>query len=103
MPRRGWRRSGPSCSTARGSSRMPFGILYHSIVLDFGKHTPSGAMPDPATEQDVYVQARLNELGYDAGPVEGTVQGAARQAALRRFPRADHEVGTHTLLAETRT
>ena len=89
--------------SATVKSDGPFSILYHSIVLHFGKHTPSGAMPDPATEQAVYVQARLNELGYDAGPVDGTVTGAATKAALRRFQRANHEVGTQTLLAETGT
>src|SRR6267143_1873696 len=89
--------------SATVKSDGPFGILYHSIVLDFGKHTPSGAMPDPATEQDAYVQARLNELGYDAVPVDGTVTGAATKAALRRFQRANHEVGSQALLAETGT
>jgi len=87
--------------SAKVKSEGPFNILYHSIVLDFGKHTPSGAMPDPATEQDAYVQARLNELGYDAGPVDGTATNAATQAALRRFQRCHYEVGTQNLLRET--
>ena len=87
--------------SATVKSDGPFSILYHSVALDFGKHTPSGAMPDPATEQEAYVQARLNELGYDAGPVDGTVTGAATKAALRRFQRASYEVGTQALLAET--
>ncbi len=89
--------------SATVKSDGPFNILYHSIALDFGKHTPLGAMPDPATEQDVYVQARLNELGYDAGPVDGVVTGAATKAALRRFQRANYEAGTQALLAETGT
>ena len=89
--------------SATVKSEGPFNILYHSIVLDFGKHTPSGATPDAATEQDAFVQARLNELGYDAGPVDGTATGASTQGALRRFQRGNYQAGSQNLLAVSGT
>jgi peptidoglycan hydrolase-like protein with peptidoglycan-binding domain len=75
---------------------LAFKILYHSIELNFGKHTPDGALP-PEAEKEKFAQAKLNELGYDAGPVNGTI-GAVTQNALRRFQRANYKVGTQILL-----
>jgi len=69
----------------------PFKILYHSIELNFGKHTPDGAAP-PESEQTKFVQFKLNELNYDAGPVNGTVS-AVTTNAVRRFQRANYQAG----------
>ena len=73
-----------------------FKVLYHSIELHWGKHTPDGKLPPPA-EKIKYAQARLNELGYDAGKVDG-VLNATTKKAIHRFQRANYVVGTHTLL-----
>jgi hypothetical protein len=78
---------------------LPFKILYHSIELSFGKHTPDGALP-PEAEREKFVQAKLNELGYDAGPVDGTI-GTTAHNALRRFQRANYKAATQQLLAVT--
>ncbi|MEO6759969.1 MAG: peptidoglycan-binding protein, partial [Saprospiraceae bacterium] len=74
---------------------LPFKILYHSVAFSFGKHTPDEVMPGAADNK--FVQAKLNELGYDAGPVNGTI-GSVTQNALRRFQRANYVAGTQTLL-----
>jgi hypothetical protein len=76
---------------------LPFKILYHSVELNFGKHTPDGVLP-PEGEQQKFVQAKLNELGYDSGPVDGII-GTITNNALRRFQRANYKVGTQQLLA----
>ncbi len=79
----------------------PFKILYAELKVDWGVHTPDGAMP-PTTETNKYAQARLNELGYDAGPVNGTI-GDVTTRALKRFQRAHHRHGTQILLTENGT
>jgi len=80
------------------NSESPFKVLYAEIRVDWGKHTPDGAMPAPG-DAVKYAQARLNELGYDAGPVTGAAN-AATTKALRRFQRANFIHGTQTLLTE---
>jgi peptidoglycan hydrolase-like protein with peptidoglycan-binding domain len=76
---------------------MGFKILYHSVELAFGKHTPDEVTPAEA-ETTKFAQAKLNDLGYDAGPVNGTL-GDVTVRALRRFQRANYKVGTQVLLA----
>ncbi len=91
-------------------------VLYHSIRLGWGSHVPGAPPAEPAdltaaeegrlrapekAERVRWVQWKLNQLGYDAGPVDGNARGATLQGALRRFQRASYEVGTTTLLAET--
>lgn len=77
-------------------SEKTFKILYHSIELSFGKHTPDGALP-PEAEQNKFVQAKLNELNYGAGPIDGTLNPVTT-SALRRFQRGHYKVGTTDLL-----
>jgi hypothetical protein len=76
--------------------QLPFKILYHSIELGWGVHTPDGNQPPPA-ERVKYMQYRLNVLGYDGGPVNG-VLGTVTTNALKRFQRANYQVGTTNLL-----
>jgi hypothetical protein len=71
---------------------LPFKILYHSIDLDWGVHTPDGNPPGIG-EREKYAQYRLNVLGYDGGPVNGVI-GTVTQNALRRFQRANYQTGT---------
>ena len=78
---------------------LPFKILYHSIELSFGKHTADGNPPAEA-EKEKFVQFKLNELGYDAGPVNGTL-GDVTKNALIRFQRANYKSGTQQLLSVT--
>ena len=85
----------------RVADESPFKILYHSIVLDFGKHTPDGVLP-PIAQKEKYAQARLNDLGYDAGPVTGVI-GPTTEKAIRRFQRANYTAGTTALLTENGT
>lgn len=77
----------------------PFKILYHSLTLAWGRHTPDGT-PPPESEQVRRAQFQLMELGYDGGPVNGTL-GAVTQAAITRFQRGHYRVGTQTLLTES--
>lgn len=76
-----------------------FKVLYHSVTLAFAPHTPDGKAP-PLTEKEKYAQYRLNELGYDAGPVDGNVTTTVAKNAIKRFQRANYKKGTQTLLAE---
>lgn len=78
------------------TSELPFKILYGSVELSFGKHTPDGTLPSE-TEKGKFVQAKLDELGYDGGPVDGSTNANA----LRRFQRANYKAGTTNLLAVT--
>ncbi|HEY3840182.1 MAG TPA: peptidoglycan-binding domain-containing protein, partial [Bryobacteraceae bacterium] len=80
-------------------SELPFKILYASIELSFGKHTPDGN-PPPEDQREKFVQAKLDELGYDSGPVDGVVGDITRNA-LRRFQRANYKSGTTDLLHVT--
>ncbi|HWC98333.1 MAG TPA: hypothetical protein VG456_16355 [Candidatus Sulfopaludibacter sp.] len=79
-------------------SEKPFKILYHSIVLDFGKHVADETAP-PDTDQTKFVQFKLNELHYDAGPVTGA-GNLVTTNAIKRFQRANYQAGTQTLLTE---
>lgn len=71
-------------------------VLYHSLALSFGKHART---PPPQAERIKYIQWKLDQLGYDAGPVDGTDRPVLR-GAIKRFQRAHHKVGTTTLLVE---
>ncbi len=73
---------------------LPFKILYHSLALDWGKHTPDETEP---ADQNKLVQYKLDDLGYDGGPVDGNI-GLTTNKALVRFQRANYKVGTQTLL-----
>lgn len=76
----------------------PFTILYAEIRVAWGLHTPDGATPPTANAVE-YAQARLDELGYDAGPVTGA-SNPVTERALRRFQRSHYRHGTQVLLAE---
>jgi peptidoglycan hydrolase-like protein with peptidoglycan-binding domain len=82
-------------------SDKTFKILYHSVVPSMGKHMADETLP-PESDQNKFVQAKLNELGYDAGPVNGTV-GTTTTNAIRRFQRANYQAGTQILLTENGT
>ncbi len=79
-----------------GAESLPFKILYHSVVLAFGKHTADGKAPAEA-DKEKFAAFRLNELGYDGGVVEGAT-AASIAKALVRFQRANYVSGTQTLL-----
>jgi hypothetical protein len=83
------------------TDEAPFKVLYHSIALHWAPQTPDGAAP-PASEKAKHAQYRLNELGWDAGPVDGIV-GSATKAAIKRFQRSHYKPGTKQLLAENGT
>ncbi|MEZ0228526.1 MAG: carboxypeptidase regulatory-like domain-containing protein [Planctomycetota bacterium] len=85
----------------KGKDEKAFKILYHSIELAFGKHTHDGAVP-PEAEQNRFAIFKLNELGYDAGPVSATLD-AVSQNAIRRFQRGNFISGSQTLLTENGT
>ena len=84
-------------SPGLADSVKEFKILYHSVELALGRHTADEQAP-PEAERTKFAQYRLNELGYDSGPVDGTLGGISRNA-LRRFQRANYQVGTQTRLA----
>lgn len=57
-----------------------FSVLYHSIGLSQGPWTADEAEPQKAQD---WLQYRLNELGYYAGPVGKDVAGYLRKAIIR--------------------
>ena len=65
------------------SKEARFHCLYHSIRLRAGTSTADGNVP-PEAEQVKWVQYKLNELGYFAGPVNG-VKGDQTKRAIRRY------------------
>ena len=83
------------CDTVLTDSKT-FKVLYHSLTLAWGKHTADGVTPPPS-DKTKYVQCRLNDLGYDAGRVDGT-EGPITKLAVKRFQRANYEAGTQILL-----
>jgi hypothetical protein len=61
-------------------------VLCRDIVLLIGSYTEDGNPPDPNTRAARYVQYRLNELGYFAGPVDGNIAiGTQSRRALARY------------------
>jgi hypothetical protein len=76
-----------------------FKVLYHSLTLHFAPHTPDDTEP-PKSKQNEWAQYHLDLLGYDAGPVDGTMR-ATFERAIGRFQRAHHEVGTEKRLEQT--
>jgi len=86
---------------AKHETKDDFRVLYHSVELHHGVHTPDGKLP-PATAKIEFAQAKLNDLGFDAGPVTGS-DGPTLQNAVKRFQRAHYRPGTTTLLTENGT
>ena len=66
--------------------RGEFKVLYHSIELRPGTYTADGAAP-PKTDLVKWVQYKLNELGYFAGPVDG-VKGDQTKRTIKRYTYA---------------
>lgn len=61
-----------------------FYVLYHSVTLALGTYTADGAEPDEGAARGRWVQYKLNQLGYFAGPVDGVI-GAQTQRAMVRY------------------
>lgn len=74
-------------------AEAPFAILYHSFELRFAAPLPADMKP-PETSGDAHALARLEELGYDAGPPGSTEE----KKAIARFQRGHHAPGTEKLL-----
>lgn len=70
-----------SCSGIKDTKE--FCVYYHSINMELGTYTPDGKAP-PKSDKIKWVQYRLNELGYFAGPVDG-VKNEQTIRALRRY------------------
>jgi len=66
-----------------------FKVEYHSIEFELGEHIDLENAPDP--QSTAWVQWRLNELGYPAGPVDGT-GGDMTERAVKNFQRAHWQV-----------
>lgn len=71
-------------------------VLYHSLELRFAPHA---ATRPPEAERVKWFQWKLNEMGYDAGPVDGTSRDSLTRA-IARFQRAHYAPGTTTILTE---
>jgi hypothetical protein len=84
---------------AKRETKATFKVLYQGLELSEGSHTPDGKLP-PESETIRFAQAKLNALGYDAGPVNGT-DGPTLKKAVKRFQRANYKVGTQTRLTES--
>lgn len=69
------------------SADATFSVLYHSLSLNLGTYTVDGKAPDKDAEPVKWVQYRLNELGYLAGPVDG-IDGPQTKRAVRRYTYA---------------
>jgi hypothetical protein len=65
------------------SEQARFHVLSHGIKLQMGTYTADGKEPADA-EQVKWVQFKLNELGYFAGPVSGTKDDQTKRA-IRRY------------------
>ncbi len=74
-------------ATGGGTASNELFVYYHSIRLEQGTWTPDGQVPNKAANPMRWVQYKLNELGYFAGPVDG-VKGAQTSRALRRYTYA---------------
>lgn len=61
-------------------------VLYHSMTIHTGTWTEDGAAPAQVGDPERWVQYKLNELGYFAGPVDGIV-GDQTKRAMRRYLR----------------
>lgn len=66
------------------SSEKVVKVLYHSIALGPGTYVEDPANPPAQGATEAYVQHKLNELGYFAGPQDGTLNPQTRRA-LRRY------------------
>lgn len=66
--------------------KAEFKVFYHSVTLAPGSYTADGKAP---AEKDhlKWVQYRLNELGYFAGPIDG-VKNDQTKRALKRYSYA---------------
>lgn len=68
----------------RKVAEAQFHVLYHSVTLALGTYTADGAAPIEGAAPERWVQHKLNELGYFAGPVDGVI-GAQTQRAMVRY------------------
>ncbi|MBD3219184.1 MAG: hypothetical protein GF310_12990 [candidate division Zixibacteria bacterium] len=66
-----------------------FKVEYDSIEFELGEHIDLENAPDP--QSTAWIQWRLNELGYPAGPVDGT-SGDMTERAIKNFQRAHWQV-----------
>lgn len=65
------------------SDEKTFHVLYHSIELGLGTYTADAQAPDDQAEPEKWVQYRLNQLGYLAGPVDGNLGDQSKRAMAR--------------------
>jgi peptidoglycan hydrolase-like protein with peptidoglycan-binding domain len=70
-------------------------VLYHSIRIDIGTWTEDGNPPSRLAAPAAWVQYKLNELGYYAGPVDGVV-GDQTKRAMRRYLRMTPTMGPNS-------
>jgi hypothetical protein len=66
------------------SEEKTFHVLYHSVSLERGSYIEDPATPPAKAQAADYVQYKLNELGYFAGPVK-TVMTDQGKRALKRY------------------
>ncbi|MEK7406565.1 MAG: carboxypeptidase-like regulatory domain-containing protein [Acidobacteriota bacterium] len=64
------------------TGELPFKVLYHSIELKHGPWTPDEKEPEEGDEK-AWVQYKLNELGYHAGPVGKDTADYLKKAVIR--------------------
>lgn len=64
-------------------SEAEFHVYYHSISLSIGSYTADSNEPDKNAELIKWIQYKLNENGYFAGPVNGTKNDQTKRAMKR--------------------
>jgi hypothetical protein len=69
------------------SAERSFNVLYHSIRIALGTYLEDPLNPPPQAATAAYVQHKLNELGYFAGPPVTALNDQIRRA-LRRYTYA---------------
>ena len=74
-------------------TRLEFKVLYAGMRLSVGPWVPADDVPKREDRKDHWVQLRLNELGFFAGPVDGTASQATR-AGIRQYKKYHRDLYT---------
>jgi peptidoglycan hydrolase-like protein with peptidoglycan-binding domain len=81
-------------------AKLEFKVLYAGVKLSPGPWAPPDEVPTRADRKDHWVQLRINELGFFAGPVDG-VMGPLAKAGIKQYKKYHTDLYTDTSDAVT--